>query len=130
MIRSDSVLLSYNSYNWPVRSVEQLPPYTPAKLKIPVLVIGNTVRVSSLRVDLSHNLTFTIPRLTQSPRSLARKRQQTSLATMHSLLSNLASVTRPSLSPLLVLLVSWPITLRTLRLVVSLLLRTSREFRD
>lgn len=34
--------LGYNSYKWPVRSVERLPPYTPAKLKIPVLVIGNT----------------------------------------------------------------------------------------
>jgi hypothetical protein len=33
------------SYSWPIRSVEQLPPYTPAKLKIPVLVIGNTVRL-------------------------------------------------------------------------------------
>jgi len=35
---------SYVSYKWPTRSVERLPPYTPAKLKNPVLVIGNTVR--------------------------------------------------------------------------------------
>jgi len=44
MIYSDGSLFSYISYGWPVRSVERLPPYSPAKLKIPVLVIGNTVR--------------------------------------------------------------------------------------
>jgi hypothetical protein len=30
-------------YGWPIRSVEQLPPYSPKQLKYPVLVIGNTV---------------------------------------------------------------------------------------
>ena len=35
---------SYISYKWPVRSVERLPPYTSTQLKVPVLVIGNTVR--------------------------------------------------------------------------------------
>jgi len=34
--------LGYSTYNWPVRSVERVPPYSPKKLKIPVLVIGNT----------------------------------------------------------------------------------------
>ena len=42
---SNNVPLSYTSYGWPVRSVEQLPPYSPKKLKVPVLVIGNSVRV-------------------------------------------------------------------------------------
>ena len=42
--RSDSAPFSYSSYDWPVRSVERLPPYTAAKLKYPVLVIGNMVR--------------------------------------------------------------------------------------
>lgn len=40
---SDRHSFSYGSYGWPVRSVERLPPYSPAKLKTPVLVIGNTV---------------------------------------------------------------------------------------
>ena len=52
MIRSDSISFSYSSYDWPVRSVEQLSPYTPAKLKIPVLIIGNTVRASRRLLDL------------------------------------------------------------------------------
>ena len=41
-------LLSYNSYGWPVRTVERLPEYNPAKLKNPVLVIGNSVRLPHL----------------------------------------------------------------------------------
>jgi pimeloyl-ACP methyl ester carboxylesterase len=32
----------YTSYGWPVRSVEQLTPYTPKELAHPVLLIGNT----------------------------------------------------------------------------------------
>jgi hypothetical protein len=43
---SDNSLLSYNSYGWPVRSVEPLPPFSPSQLKYPVLIIGNTVRAS------------------------------------------------------------------------------------
>lgn len=40
----DIILFSPFSSFWPVRSVEQLPPYSPKQLKYPVLVIGNTVR--------------------------------------------------------------------------------------
>jgi hypothetical protein len=41
---SDDSQSSYTSYGWPTRSVERLPPYSPNKLKNPVLLIGNTVR--------------------------------------------------------------------------------------
>jgi len=34
--------LGYNSYGWPIRSVEALTPYVPAKLTTPALIIGNT----------------------------------------------------------------------------------------
>lgn len=44
---------SYTSYGWPVRSVERLPPYSPKRLRNPVLVIGNSVRTSHLRTRLS-----------------------------------------------------------------------------
>ena len=87
-MRSDSILSRYSTYNWPVRSVERVPPYSPKKLKTPVLVIGNTVRAFHPMIDLFRNLTFMIPRPTQSPRSLVRKRQQTFSATMRSSLSN------------------------------------------
>ena len=40
----DGGLLRYDSYGLPTRSVEQLPPYSPQKLKNPVLIIGNSVR--------------------------------------------------------------------------------------
>ena len=36
---------SPESYGWPVRSVEELPPYSPKQLKTPVIVIGNSVRI-------------------------------------------------------------------------------------
>ena len=52
-VHSNSGVLSYISYGWPVRSVEQLPPYSPKKLKIPVLVIGNSVRAPRPRTNLS-----------------------------------------------------------------------------
>lgn len=68
-------------------------------------------------IDLSRNLSFMAPRPTQSPHSLARNRQRTCSATMHSSLNNLVLVTHPSLSPRLVPLASWPITLLTLRSV-------------
>ena len=42
----NNTFISSNAYRWPARSVEQLPPYSPKQLKYPVLVIGNTVRVS------------------------------------------------------------------------------------
>jgi hypothetical protein len=42
----DNSLLSYTSYKWPARSVEQLPSYSPRKLKNPVLIIGNSVRTA------------------------------------------------------------------------------------
>lgn len=48
--------LRYEEYGWPVRSVEQLPPYTPTKLKYPVLVIGNTVRPHPEPIYLISNL--------------------------------------------------------------------------
>ena len=35
-----------DTFGWPVRSVERLPPFDLSKLKNPVLVIGNTVRRS------------------------------------------------------------------------------------
>ena len=41
---ADDGLLRYDSYGWPIRSVEQLLPYRPQKLKNPVLIIGNSVR--------------------------------------------------------------------------------------
>ena len=41
--RSDDSL-SYIAYGWPVRSIEQLPPFNLTQLKNPVLVIGNSVR--------------------------------------------------------------------------------------
>jgi len=47
-MHSNDSFLSYNSYGWPVRTVEKLPPYNPTKLKNPVLVIGNSVRLSHL----------------------------------------------------------------------------------
>ena len=50
---SNSGVLSYISYGWPVRSVEQVPPYSPKKLKVPVLVIGNSVRAPRPRIKLS-----------------------------------------------------------------------------
>ena len=56
---------SYSTHKWPVRSVERLPPYTPAKLKNPVLVIGNTVRTP-------HPRTETFRSLTTASRSLGR----------------------------------------------------------
>ena len=40
--------LSYNMYKWPTRSVEQLPPYTPRKLRNRVILIGNSVRTLHL----------------------------------------------------------------------------------
>ena len=46
---SDGSLSSYTFYGWPTRSVERLPPYSPKKLKNPVLLIGNTVRESHPR---------------------------------------------------------------------------------
>ena len=58
---SDGVSFSYSSYKWPVRSVEKLPPYKATKLKNPVLVIGNMVRVSCFWINLSHDLILTIP---------------------------------------------------------------------
>ena len=39
--------LSYDSYKWPVRSVERLPAFDLKPLKNPVLVIGNSVRPSN-----------------------------------------------------------------------------------
>ena len=52
-VHSNSGVLSYTLYGWPVRSVERVPPYCPKKLKIPVFVIGNTVRASRARMKLS-----------------------------------------------------------------------------
>ena len=41
---SDNILLSYTAHGWPTRSVEQLPPYNPQKLRNSILIIGNSVR--------------------------------------------------------------------------------------
>ena len=109
---SDSAPFSYSSYDWPVHSVERLPPYTAAKLKYPVLVIGNMVRAPRPHNQSNFlDLTCTIPRPTQLPHSPARRRRRTSLAMVPSLLSNLVSATRPSLSPPLAHLASWQITM-------------------
>ena len=116
-IRSDNSLLSYTSYGWPVRSVEQVPPPNPKQLKVPVLIIGNTVRAPHSRTDLPRSLTTTIPRLIPSPRMRTHKTPPTSLATVRSYSNNSASVTRASLSPRLALLASWSITSQTPRLV-------------
>jgi hypothetical protein len=43
---TDNSLLSYTSFKWPIHSVEQLPSYSPQKLKNPVLIIGNSVRTA------------------------------------------------------------------------------------
>ena len=42
---ADDGPLRYGSYGWPTCSVEQLPSYNPQKLKNPVLIIGNRVRI-------------------------------------------------------------------------------------
>ena len=92
-----------STYGWLVRSVERLLPYSPKRLRYPVLVIGNSVRAFHLRTRLSHNLTTVIPRLTRSRRSRVRNRPPTCSVTMLFCSSNSGSVTRPSLKSLLAL---------------------------
>ena len=40
----DNGLLRSLAYGWPIRSIEQLPPYSPQNLTKPILIIGNSVR--------------------------------------------------------------------------------------
>ena len=51
-VHSDNNIYSYNTYKWPVSSVERLPPPNPKQLKIPVLLIGNSVRAFHSRTNL------------------------------------------------------------------------------
>jgi hypothetical protein len=117
---SDSSPLSYSSYGWPVRSVERLPPFSSKQLKYPVLVIGNTVRTPPPRAKPSRGLTVSIPRLTRSRRSRVHNTPPPCLVTVLSWSSSSASATRHSLKSRLALWVSWPITLKTPRLVLFL----------
>ena len=116
---SDDCFLSYNSYRWPVRSVERVPPFNPTALKTPVLVIGNSVRTFPYPgIKPSHNLTTAIPRLTRSRRSRVRKRSPACSARTLSCLSSSDSVIRLSLRSRLALGPSWPITWQTPRSVL------------
>jgi len=110
---SDNSHPSYTAYKWPIRSVERLPPYKPTKLKIPVLIVGNTASETHSRTMFFLSLTTMIPRLTQSRRSRVRKMSLTFSVTMPSYSNNLASVTQASLKPHLVAWLSRTITSST-----------------
>ena len=117
-VHSDNSTYSYRWYKWPVSSVERLPPPSPKQLKIPVLVIGNSVRAFHSQTNLSRSLTTTNDRPIPSRRMRARKVPLTSLAKVLSYSSNSVSVIRLSLRPRVALWASWSITLRTLRFVL------------
>ena len=117
---SDDSLISYSSYGWPVRSVERLPPFNSKQLKHPVLVIGNTVRTPPPRTKPSRGLTASIPRLTRSRRSRVHSTPLPCSVTVLSWSSSSVSATHHSLRSRLALWVSWPITLKTPRLVLVL----------
>jgi len=115
-MHSDDSLISYTSYGWPVRSVEQLTPYVPKKLANPVLLVGNTVRIFHSQAN-SIGSTTTISRVTLSRRTQMRGIPPRCLATMLTCSSKPALVTRVSLRPRLALWASCSATSQHPRLV-------------
>ena len=95
----DDSLLSYTSYGWPIRSVEQLTPYVPKKLANPVLLVGNTVRAFRSQTDSFMSLTTTIPRVTLSHHTQMRRIPPRCSVTTLTCSSNSGSATRVLLRP-------------------------------
>ena len=100
---SNSSRFSFFASQWPVRSVERLPQYSPLKLKNRVLVIGNTVGVPCPRTEIipQPDRRSTVHRPTRSRRLRMRGVPPPCSVKMLSCSSNSDSVTRLLLKTLL-----------------------------